>query len=169
MVVGDDVRALRISPNTLGDGFVEAIANDTLSRLRDAQPASMRGTTVVVPVLEANGRARYGRFGWKGQHASLESFAADAYLNEMGITSPLLPDENTASGRDVAAYDHVEDPEDDGDDVRVRELHALDDGAAARRRFSCRRSRRAGLHDTRNFRALNAAERAALMAFLNSL
>ena len=45
--------------------------------------------------------ARIGRFGWKNQHASLKSFSADAYLNEMGITSPLFPDENTSSGRIV--------------------------------------------------------------------
>ena len=36
-----------------------------------------------------------GRFGWKDQHASLLSFAADAYLNEMGITNRLQPDEVT--------------------------------------------------------------------------
>ena len=119
VVAGDDIRAFRISPNTLGDGFVEAIANATLLAIRDAQPSGLRGTAVVVPVLESNGRARIGRFGWKGQHASLESFAADAYLNEMGITSTLLPDENTASGKDVTAYDHVADPEDDGTDVHA--------------------------------------------------
>ena len=77
----------------------------------------MRGTAVVVPVLEQPGAARLGRFGWKNQHASLVSFSADAYLNEMGITSPLFPDENTSSGRDVTAYDPVPDPEDDGVDV----------------------------------------------------
>jgi CxxC motif-containing protein (DUF1111 family) len=116
---GDDIRTFRISPGILGDGFVEAIANDTLKGIRDSQPAGVRGTAVVVPVLEANGRARIGRFGWKSQHASLESFAADAYLNEMGITTPLLPIENTAGGRDVSAYDPVADPEDDGEDVRA--------------------------------------------------
>jgi CxxC motif-containing protein (DUF1111 family) len=68
-------------------------------------------------VLEANGQGRFGRFGWKSQHASLESFAADAYLNEMGITTPLFPEENTSSGRDVGRYDTVPDPEDDGVDV----------------------------------------------------
>jgi len=36
-----------------------------------------------------------GRFGWKDQHASLLSFSGDAYLNEMGITSRLFPDEVT--------------------------------------------------------------------------
>ena len=60
---------------------------------RDPRPpaAAMRGTALMVPVLEANGAARIGRFGWKSQHASLESFAADAYLNEMGITSRCFP------------------------------------------------------------------------------
>jgi CxxC motif-containing protein (DUF1111 family) len=38
---------------------------------------------------------RIGRFGWKDQHASLLSFAGDAYLNEMGITNRLQPDEVT--------------------------------------------------------------------------
>ena len=113
----DDVRTFRISTNTLGNGFIEAIANDTLLDIRSAQPASMRGTAIMVPVLEAGNFARIGRFGWKAQHASLQSFAADAYLNEMGITSPLFPTENTSSGTDVSAYDTVADPEDDGEDV----------------------------------------------------
>lgn len=113
----DDVRTFRISTNTLGAGYVEAIANSTLLSIRDGQPAAMRGTAVMVPVLEANGQTRVGRFGWKNQHASLESFAGDAYLNEMGITSPLFAEENTSGGRDVGAYDPVEDPEDDGVDL----------------------------------------------------
>ena len=115
----DPVRAFRISPTTLGDGYIEAIANDTLFAIRDAQPQDMRGLAVIVPVLEASGRARVGRFGWKAQHASLESFAADAYLNEMGITTPLLPDENTANGRDVTGYDAVPGVDDDGVDARA--------------------------------------------------
>jgi hypothetical protein len=105
----DGVRTFRISTNTLGNGFVECIANETLLLIRDRQPADVRGTALTVPVLEANSSARIGRFGWKSQHASLESFAADAYLNEMGITSPLFPTENTSGGRDVAPYDSVAD------------------------------------------------------------
>ena len=106
----DDIRTFRISTNTLGSGFVEALANETLLAIRDSQPGNMRGTAVMVPVLEAGGVARIGRFGWKSQHASLESFSADAYLNEMGITSPLFPEENTSAGRDVGDYDPVADP-----------------------------------------------------------
>jgi CxxC motif-containing protein (DUF1111 family) len=118
----DSVSTLRISTNTLGAGYIEAIANDTLLSIRNNQPAAIRGTALEVAVLEANNAPRIGRFGWKSQHASLESFAADAYLNEMGITNPLLPDENTSLGRNVGSgtpYDPVADPEDDGVDLKA--------------------------------------------------
>jgi CxxC motif-containing protein (DUF1111 family) len=75
----------------------------------------MKGQIITVPVLEANNALRTARFGWKNQHASLVSFAADAYLNEMGITSPLLPTENNSFGASVAAFDTVADPEDAAD------------------------------------------------------
>ena len=113
----DDIRTFRISTNTLGDGFVEAIANETILAIRNQQPRNMRGSVLLVPVFEGNGNARLGRFGWKNQHASLESFSADAYLNEMGITSPTFPEENTSGGIDVSQYDTVPDPEDDGVDI----------------------------------------------------
>ena len=80
----------------------------------------MRGTALIVPVLESESKPRIGRFGWKSQHASLQSFCADAYLNEMGITSPLFPEENLSSGRLVGfgtPFDPVTDPEDDGVDI----------------------------------------------------
>ena len=115
----DDTRTFRISPSTLGDGFIEAVSNRTLLGIRAGQPESVRGTAIFVPVLEGNADARIGRFGWKSQHASLVSFAVDAYLNEVGITTPLLPEENTASGAYVgygSEYDPVEDPENDGID-----------------------------------------------------
>jgi len=109
---GNEVRTFRTSLNTLGDGFVEAIDSNTLVAIANGQPAGMRGQFIEVPVGEAGGLVRGGRFGWKNQHASLLSFSADAYLNEMGITSPLQPTENTSNGRSVAAYDQVADPED---------------------------------------------------------
>jgi hypothetical protein len=40
---GDDIRTFRVSVNTLGDDFIEAIANSTLTAIRDGQPAEMRG------------------------------------------------------------------------------------------------------------------------------
>jgi CxxC motif-containing protein (DUF1111 family) len=116
---GNEVRTFRTSLNTLGDGFVEAIDSNTLVAISNGQPAGQRGTFIQVPVLEAPGNNRGARFGWKNQHASLVSFSADAYLNEMGITSPLQPTENTRNGVSVAAFDEVPDPEDDGDDIEA--------------------------------------------------
>lgn len=115
----DTVRTFRMSLSTLGDGFVECIANTTMTNIANGQPLAQRGTIINVPVLEAGGVTRIGRFGWKNQHASLVSFSADAYLNEMGITSPLQPNENTSNGASVAAFDNVADPEDEGEDVEA--------------------------------------------------
>lgn len=114
-VAGEDtVRATRSSLTLMGLGFVEAISDTTFNNNQAAQSSTVRGTIVYVPLLEASGQTRIGRFGWKDQHASLLSFAADAYLNEMGITSPLQPTENTSNGSSVAAFDTVADPEDTG-------------------------------------------------------
>ncbi len=114
---GNEVRTFRMSTNILGNGFVESIDSNTLLAISNGQPAGMRGQLIQVPVAEAPGNIRAGRFGWKNQQASLKSFAADAYLNEMGITSPLQPTENTSLGRSVAAFDTVADPEDNGADI----------------------------------------------------
>ncbi|PYQ45543.1 MAG: hypothetical protein DMF77_03885 [Acidobacteria bacterium] len=110
---GNEVRTFRTSLNTLGDGFVEAIDSNTLVAISNGQPFGMRGQFIQVPVNEANNAVRGGRFGWKNQHASLKSFSADAYLNEMGITSPLQPNDNTSNG--TVVDDGIPDPENLGD------------------------------------------------------
>ncbi len=117
IAAGQEVRTFRISLSIMGDGFVEAIDSNTLSAIAAAQPSGQRGTLISVPVTEAPGQTRTGRFGWKDQNSSLLSFAADAYVNEMGITSPLQPTENTSNGNSVAAFDTVADPEDSGADI----------------------------------------------------
>jgi CxxC motif-containing protein (DUF1111 family) len=95
----ETIRSFRISLNLLGDGFVEALADQTLINLAQQQCKSSRhkicGQILEVPIVEAPGQMSVGRFGWKDQHASLLSFAGDAYLNEMGITNRLQPDEVT--------------------------------------------------------------------------
>ncbi|HUJ32382.1 MAG TPA: di-heme oxidoredictase family protein [Candidatus Acidoferrum sp.] len=96
----ETIRAFRLSLNLLGDGFVEAVADQTLVDLSKQQCKSSHGKicgqVLYVPVVEAPGQMGVGRFGWKDQHASLLSFAADAYLNEMGITNRLQPTEVTS-------------------------------------------------------------------------
>lgn len=95
----ETVRTTRVSLNLLGDGFVEAVPDRTLIDLARNQCRNSHGkicgVVIYVPIVEAMGQAGVGRFGWKDQHASLLSFSGDAYLNEMGITTQLFPDEIT--------------------------------------------------------------------------
>ena len=97
--VTENIRTRRMALNLLGDGFVEAVADQTLIDLARQQNAESHGTihgqVLYVPIVEAPGHTGVGRFGWKDQHASLLSFSGDAYLNEMGITNRLQPDEVT--------------------------------------------------------------------------
>jgi CxxC motif-containing protein (DUF1111 family) len=120
----ENIRTFRASLNVLGDGFVEAINSNTLVAIANAQPGQsggqIAGQIIQVPVLEAPGNNRVGRFGWKNQNSSLLSFSADAYLNEIGITNRILTQENTSLGRNVSVlpFDQVpgnEDPENDID------------------------------------------------------
>jgi CxxC motif-containing protein (DUF1111 family) len=109
----ETIRTQRTSLNLFGDGFVEAVADETLKAIAERQCRETHGRicgkAISVPVLEAPGQYRIGRFGWKDQHASLLSFSGDAYLNEMGITSRLLPADFTS------LCDTVKDPEDKTD------------------------------------------------------
>ena len=109
----ENIRTFRMSTNALGDGFVEAVNSNTIVAIANAQPGQsggqIAGQFIQVPVLEAPGNVRLGRFGWKDQNSSLLSFAADAYLNEIGITNRLLLTENTSLGNSVAAFDKVSD------------------------------------------------------------
>jgi len=104
----EDIRAFRMSTSILGLGYVEAVDDQTLLSLAQAQAAQtggrVHGQAIMVPILEAPGVSRVGRFGWKDEHASLLSFSADADVNEKGITSRLLPDEDLYFGRSVDAF-----------------------------------------------------------------
>ena len=112
----ETARTFRSSLNTLGDGFVEAINSNTIVALANAQPGqsggAIVGQVIQVPLSEAPGNSRVGRFGWKNQHASLASFSGDAYLNEIGITNRFQLVENTSLGRFVgfgSGFDPVRD------------------------------------------------------------
>lgn len=102
VLTGNNVLAFRSSLSVLGLGFVEAIDSNTIAAIAASQPAAVRGQIIQVPVLEAApGTMRVGRFGWKNQQASLLSFSADAYSNEMGISTPMLPVEQLSNGRAI--------------------------------------------------------------------
>ena len=85
----------RVSIPLFGAGLIEAIPDETLIRLQDLPEARALGVRGRVAMVDdpATGARRVGRFGWKAQQATLLSFAADAYVNEMGITSDVFPKE----------------------------------------------------------------------------
>jgi CxxC motif-containing protein (DUF1111 family) len=116
----ENIRTLRATLNTLGDGFVEAIDDNTLIGIAQNQPTQsnglIQGEVIQVPVLEAPGQTRVGRFGWKDQHSSLLSFIADAYLNEMGVTSRLKPVDSTSVCKTA------QDPENTPDDIGLADI-----------------------------------------------
>jgi len=132
----EKIRTFRVSLNLLGDGFVEAVADQTLVDLSKEQckksGGKICGQILYVPIVEAPGKTGVGRFGWKDQHASLLSFSADAYINEMGITNRLQPDEvtnicNTASEpNDKAGADGLSDIDHFARFMRATEAPARD-------------------------------------------
>ena len=116
----ENIRALRAVLNTLGDGFVEAIDDNTLTSIAAHQSEEsngmIHGEAVEAPIFEAPGQTRVGRFGWKDQHSSLLSFIADAYVNEMGVTNRL----RTVDVTNVCKT--TSDPEDHPDDLGLADI-----------------------------------------------
>src|SRR5690348_6325408 len=110
----ENIRGLRATTSTLGDGFVEAIDDSTLISLAIQQTSlsggRISGEVVHVPVAEAPGQLRVGRFGWKDQQASLLSFAGDAYVNEQGVTNRLFSAGSTSLCDAVADIEDKTDP-----------------------------------------------------------
>lgn len=85
----------RMTTPIFGAGFVEAVPDATFRALAAAQPAEVRGRTNEVT---SGGETHVGRFGWKAQVTTLDSFSSGAFLNEMGITSPNSPNEVCPQG-----------------------------------------------------------------------
>lgn len=116
----ENIRTRRGVLNTLGDGFVEAIDDDTLMAIAENQSThgdgEIHGEAIQVPVLEAPGQTGVGRFGWKDQNRSLLSFAGQAYEMEMGITNRLQPKDATTVGKTTS------DPEDTPDNLGLEDI-----------------------------------------------
>jgi len=95
-----NIVAPRKSIALFGSGFIDAIPDDALAALADPDDSDGDGISGRVHWVTdpATGATRAGRFGWKAQQATLLSFCAEAYLEEMGITNALFPSENAPNG-----------------------------------------------------------------------
>jgi CxxC motif-containing protein (DUF1111 family) len=124
-VPGDaNVVALRRTTALFGLGLVEATPDATFTALAAAQPVGIRGHAAQVPNLRDN-TTSVGKFGWKSQVPTLFQFSGDAYLNEMGITNPMFPNEQVPQGNPAFIPPCDGNPvepdstEDDGGDVQA--------------------------------------------------
>ncbi len=98
------VVAHRKSNPLFGLGLIEAIPdNEIIANVHNPSVDGITGVPSMV-VDAASGVTRVGRFGWKAQDATLLTFSADAYLNEMGVTTripgfteDISPDGNQAA------------------------------------------------------------------------
>ena len=85
----------RLTTPTFGLGLVDAMPDAFFDGMVAAEPAAQRGTVnrgqIVMPnpgdPTQSVVATRVSRFGWKAGVPSMIQFAADAYVNEMGITT----------------------------------------------------------------------------------
>jgi CxxC motif-containing protein (DUF1111 family) len=92
---GATIFAGRMTTPLFGLGLVDSLPDGRFDTLASREPAAIRGLVNRVTIALANpadssqhvGGTRVGRFGWKAGVPNLGQFSADAYLNEMGITT----------------------------------------------------------------------------------
>jgi CxxC motif-containing protein (DUF1111 family) len=85
----------RLTTPLFGAGLIDVIPDSVIVANASNQAAAVRGIVSRVKVLLPNpadssqvlNGTKVGRFGWKAQIAALVQFSADAYVNEMGITT----------------------------------------------------------------------------------
>jgi CxxC motif-containing protein (DUF1111 family) len=105
-----------------GLGLVDAVPDETFLALarfqRFFQPSTAGRANIVTDVT--TGKKAVGKFGWKSNVPNLLEFSADAYLNEMGITTPFFPDESCPQGDcSLLVCDPIPGVDDDNEDVEA--------------------------------------------------
>jgi CxxC motif-containing protein (DUF1111 family) len=93
--LGDDtLTALRLAPPLVGLGLLEAVPEETILAFAARTPiAGIRGRTNRV-WDESQGKIVLGRFGLKANHGSLREQVAAAFINDIGLSSPVYPEQN---------------------------------------------------------------------------
>jgi CxxC motif-containing protein (DUF1111 family) len=97
----------RVTTPLFGLGLVDAMPDAFFDALAAAEPSATRGvvnrSAIVLPnahdPTQSIGQLRVNRFGWKAAVPNLAQFAADAYLNEMGITT-----QHCSNGVSITAF-----------------------------------------------------------------
>src|SRR5262245_55138860 len=109
-----NVTSVRNAPALHGSGLIDSISDAEIAAGVVPRGDGVHGRAHVIS--EPDGRQRIGRFGWKADTVTLRQFVADAFRNELGITSPLAPADLAPAGgsRGARCPGDGEGPEDDG-------------------------------------------------------
>jgi len=109
-----NVTSVRNAPDLHGTGAIDAIPDAEIAVGAGPQRDGVHGRPNWVTTVD--GRKRIGRFGWKADTATLREFVANAFRNELGITSPLAPIDLAPIGKSGRHHCPGESssPEDDG-------------------------------------------------------
>jgi CxxC motif-containing protein (DUF1111 family) len=95
-----NVVAKRRTNPLFGLGLVDAVPDETFNEIAQIQqlltPETAGRVNLQIDVF--SGQPRVGRFGWKSQIGTVLTFSGNAFLNEMGITTPFFPHENPPGG-----------------------------------------------------------------------
>jgi hypothetical protein len=82
-----NVTSKRSAMTLRGTALIDFVQIPDIVTAQAAEPAEVRGKLNVL----ADGRP--GKFGWKAQFPTLIEFMGDAFTREMGVTNPLVPDD----------------------------------------------------------------------------
>lgn len=98
----------RIAPPVHGLGLLEQVDENTLLSFADEMDADGDGISGKANYVwdEKRKKLMIGRFGWKCEAATLDQQVAGAYNEDMGITSSILPVENSVG---QVQYDQIAD------------------------------------------------------------
>jgi len=89
----DTMLSARVAPPMIGLGLLEAIDEGDILVQEDPDDADGDGISGRARwVRDETGEWKLGRFGWKGNAATIKQQSADAFSNDMGLSTPLSPD-----------------------------------------------------------------------------
>jgi len=87
----------RMAPPVLGLGLLEAISEETLKSFEDINDANNDGISgkINYVINHRTNTLMPGRFGWKAEAPTVEHQVGGAYVEDMGITSPVFNQESS--------------------------------------------------------------------------
>jgi CxxC motif-containing protein (DUF1111 family) len=110
---GSILKSPRVANQMIGLGLLDAIPESTLVSFSDPTDTNgdgISGRPNYVYDIASNSM-KVGRFGWKANQPNIKQQVAAAFAGDLGITSPLFPDENCNPTLDCDAIPNGGSPE----------------------------------------------------------